>query len=338
MSTTTTPASLQELESTLGVLFIGFLISTVIYGFTFFQTYLYFSRFPNDPFWTKLTAGSLCVYYYLIDQFLSPIGLLDATSTFCAENGLAILITFIVQVFYASRIFQVGGRSWLMLSLICTISLLAFGFGITMTVQIFKQKRLAALATPHMEAVAAVSQGLAALADIIIVVALNYALLPSRNPKMKAPEGYFDNFVVYFINRGVCFTIFQLTYMIVFVSMPSKQIWIPFHLVVSKLYVNTLLATLNSREMAHGRGVNEEDTMNQTSTRRSGGLSMSSGATRSGPVRFNVMDSKMQSIGIDVTTDSSENLGDDSGKEVYGEAESVNNELPRKETLAPEAV
>lgn len=30
---TTTPASLQELESTLGVLFIGFLISTVIYGF-----------------------------------------------------------------------------------------------------------------------------------------------------------------------------------------------------------------------------------------------------------------------------------------------------------------
>lgn len=29
----TTPASLQELESTLGVLFIGFLVSTVIYGF-----------------------------------------------------------------------------------------------------------------------------------------------------------------------------------------------------------------------------------------------------------------------------------------------------------------
>lgn len=72
-----------------------------------------------------------------------------------------------------------------------------------------------------MEAVAGVSQGLAALADIIIVVMLNHALLPSRNPKMKAPEGYFDKFVVYFINRGVCFTLFQLTYMIVVRAPPS---------------------------------------------------------------------------------------------------------------------
>ncbi|KAF7979660.1 hypothetical protein HWV62_41643 [Athelia sp. TMB] len=248
-----------------------------------------------------------------------------------------ILITFIVQIFYAARIFQVGGRSWLILSTISLISFAAFGFGITMTVQIFKQKRLAALATPHMEAVAGVSQGLAALADIIIVVALNLALSPSRNPKMKAPEGYFDRFVAYFINRGACFTLFQLAYMIVFVSMPSKQIWIPFHLVVSKLYVNTLLAMLNSRDVLHGRGVNEEDSA--VSTRRSGALSMSSGATRSGPVRFNVMDSKMQSIGIDVTADSSENLEESDKEKSYGENESVNDLLMcpvyqmRKETL-----
>lgn len=140
--------------------------------------------------------------------------------------------------------------------------------------------------------------------------------------------------------------------------MPSKQIWIPFHLVVSKLYVNTLLAMLNSREMVHGRGVNEEDSMNQSSTRRSGALSMSSGATRSaGPVRFNVMDSKvrvvfilrfirrvltllqMQSIGMDVTSDSHDNLGDDLGKEeAYEESESVNEASLHKETLAPDAV
>lgn len=43
--------------------------------------------------------------------------------------------------------------------------------------------------------------------------------------------------------------------------------------------------------MLHGRGINEEDSA--ISTRRSGALSMSSGATRSGPVRFNVMDSKV---------------------------------------------
>lgn len=49
----------------------------------------------------------------------------------------------------------------------------------------FKHKRLAELATPHMTAIAGISQGFAALADIIIVVSMSFALQPSRNPKMR---------------------------------------------------------------------------------------------------------------------------------------------------------
>lgn len=308
-----TVSPMQELEQTLGVLFIGFLICIILYGFTFFQSYLYFSRFPKDSIWIKLTTGFLClldtatsglisqaVYYYLIDQFLAPVGLLNATSTFCAENGLAILATFIVQIFYAARIFQVGPRSWPLISVISFTALIAFGFGIAMTVQIFKQRRLADLGTHNMEVVAAISQGFATLADIMIVGALTIALQPSRNPKMRKPEGGFDKFVTYFINRGVCVTVVQLAYMCVFVAMPSKQIWIPFHLVVSKLYINTLLAMLNSREVLHGRGLNEEETI-LSSRKVNTALTSSSDATRSdAPVRFNVMDSKLQSINIEV--------------------------------------
>lgn len=49
----------------------------------------------------------------------------------------------------------------------------------------FKQKRLADLGTTHMEVVAGISQGFAALADVIIVIALALALHPSRNPRLK---------------------------------------------------------------------------------------------------------------------------------------------------------
>lgn len=49
----------------------------------------------------------------------------------------------------------------------------------------FKQKQLAALATPHMEIVAGMSQGLAALADILIVAGLTFSLQTSKNPRMR---------------------------------------------------------------------------------------------------------------------------------------------------------
>lgn len=72
----TVPPTLQELERTLGVLFIGFLVCIILYGFTFFraycfafshferttdfwiaESYLYFSRFPKDSIWIKLTVS-----------------------------------------------------------------------------------------------------------------------------------------------------------------------------------------------------------------------------------------------------------------------------------------
>ena len=49
----------------------------------------------------------------------------------------------------------------------------------------FKQRRLADLGTPRMEVIAGISQGFAALTDIMIVGALSVALQPSRNPNMK---------------------------------------------------------------------------------------------------------------------------------------------------------
>lgn len=100
--------------------------------------------------------------------------------------------------------------------------------------------------------------------------------------------------------------------------MPSKQIWIPFHLVISKrrfgllhtntisdrilhclVYINTLLAMLNSRDILHGRGLNEEESTSSTRKSNPGLSSSSRGSHSGGPVRFN--DSKVQSLNISVS-------------------------------------
>lgn len=66
--------SLGELESTFGALFVGFVVSIILYGFTFFraykpvlqtrhelkslaESYIYFSRYSKDSLWIKLTVS-----------------------------------------------------------------------------------------------------------------------------------------------------------------------------------------------------------------------------------------------------------------------------------------
>jgi len=332
-------SSLEDVLQTLGGFFIGFVLTIILYGFTFFQTYIYFTRYPKDGLWIKLIVGTLCAldtaasalisqtaYYYFIEQFLTPIALLNAIPTFCIQNVLNILAATIVQIFYSFRIYQVNGRSSVLPLVTSAISLIAFGFGIAMTVQMFHQQRLIVAASLPMKVVAGLSQGLAALADIIIVVTLCYAMRPSHNPRMKLPEGAFDKYVTFFINRGVCFTLIQLAYMCVFVAMPAKQFWIPFQMVVSKIYINSLLLMLNSRDLVHGRGINEEQSMS-SARKSSAGMTSTAGTARSGaPIRFNVDDSKVQPsicIGVSHTVDIDTNDHGESSKAEFDDDHST---------------
>jgi len=237
---------------------------------------------------------------------LTPIALLNVIPSFCVQNVLNIVVATIVQIFYSFRIYEVNGRSSILPFVTSTISLIALGFGIAMTIQIFHQQYLIVAASSIMKVVAGLSQGLAALVDIIIVLALFYAMRPSHNPRMRLPDGRFDKFITLFINRGVCFTLIQLAYMCVFVAMPAKQFWIPFQMVISKIYINSLLLMLNCRELAHGRGINEEQSMS-SARKSSGGMSSTTGTGKSAaPIRFNVDDSKVQPsicIGVSHTVD-----------------------------------
>jgi len=295
--------SLEELERTFGVLFVGYILAMVGYGFTFFQTYVYYSRFPNDHWAMKSTVAAVCaldtttsalasqaLYFYLIELFPFTTELVDATKTFCAENGLAVLAVYIVQVFYASRVWTISKNAALA-STIALISTASFVLGISMTVQMFQNTAFAHLAVAHVKAIVSSAQGLTFLSGLLTFGALCFSLEPSRNAGVKPMEGWFDKLVAYTISRGSVATLVQFGYFISFVTIPSQQIWIPFHLIASKLYINSLLTMLNSREVFRGHGINEEQTL--STQRQVGNTAFSlSGARTNSAVRFNVGESK----------------------------------------------
>ncbi|KIJ14998.1 hypothetical protein PAXINDRAFT_180814 [Paxillus involutus ATCC 200175] len=299
-STLPSPAEIENL----GVLFVGFVAATILYGLTFFRC-------------TALYSGYSCIcdklYYYLIVIFDVNVDILYATTTFCIQYVLSILLTFISQLFFAHRVFQVTGGSRPVTLAVVFLSSISFVFGLVSSGQMFAQRRLSAFGSPGLEIVAAVSQSSAAIADVIIFVAMCYSLRPARYRDIAVPDGMVETAITLFVSRGLAFTVVQISYFGIFVALPSRPLWIPLHMIAIKcascpclsflslpaftvisVYVNSVLGLLNAREVKHGQGLNEEDSLTDRKA--------TTDTRFPGTIRLNVDDTKATQRSVILTT------------------------------------
>ncbi|KAH9841388.1 uncharacterized protein C8Q71DRAFT_327139 [Rhodofomes roseus] len=314
------PAPVSELNATFGVLLIGFIFAVTLYGLTFFQTYIYYSRFPSDTTLSKWTIALLwavdtatttllshTLYYYLITSFMAPFDALDVTKTFVSENALAAFGIFLVQVFYAYRVFTLNGKNPVIPGAISFIALVNLVLGIVSAAKIAQQPLFYNFVDHTIKVLTGIQYGLSTLANLLIVGSLFVYLQPSRFPGMKAVDGWYEYIAVYFINRGSCFTLLQLASLLLFVIIPKQQVWILFHFVTSKTYVNSLLLMLNFRNVHHGRGVDEEESLNQRgefkSQPGSSSHSRTPGNATSRSVQFGVVDTESKAAAMTIGLD-----------------------------------
>ncbi|KAF9013491.1 hypothetical protein BDQ17DRAFT_1343524 [Cyathus striatus] len=297
--------SLSELENTFGVLFIGYILAIIAYGFTFFQTYIYYSRYPNDHRVIKTTVCLLLdtatsalseLYYYLIFLFPYTEGLYNATKCLQAEIGLSVIAVFTVQMYYSFRIWTCHKQALPLTSAISFLSTAAFAMTTFTLMHVIRSKNRAfeKLSSVHMKGVIAAGQGCAFLSGLLIFVALCIYSRRASPSKATGISALYDKFVMYTMDRCLLATIVQLGFFITFVVAPKKVLWMPFHLVSSKLFVNSLFSILNSREVHYGRGINEEET-----TSRRAAPTFAPGRTGTGGIRFGSGDVK-SGVGSDV--------------------------------------
>lgn len=207
-------------------------------------------------------------------MFYVSMDVIYATSSFCIQGLFSVIIPLIAHVFFAGRLYIVCGgpttitsRSVRIVVLLCAF--IALVFGLISVGQFFQQRQLSAFALPSMVVIAGISQGFAAVANIIICVASCWSLRPARYPDIRKPEGVLRNLIV---NRGLGLVVIQLAYFGIFVASPGKPYWIAVQMVTPRIYANTVLGLLNSRQVRHGVGVNEEETFSDQHDSRNGGL------------------------------------------------------------------
>ncbi|RDX49399.1 hypothetical protein OH76DRAFT_528123 [Lentinus brumalis] len=215
--------SLQEIFAC-GI--VGYAIATTIYGITVLQTYMYFRRYPRDrPSLKAFTPGyrildtlttvlmSHALYAFFVLNLKDLVRDVDLPWSFTLENGVTDLITAMVQCYFAERLWRL---------------------------KVFSNHNLLSDTFRKSLVLGGAVQGVAVLGDILITGGLCYYLTTNKGGHGRI-DTLLNKLIAYAVERGVL-TAVQTLYLIMSVAFPERFYFVPFAMIVAKMYVNTLLA------------------------------------------------------------------------------------------------
>ncbi|TFK52273.1 hypothetical protein OE88DRAFT_1380602 [Heliocybe sulcata] len=250
-------AALQNMDTTFGAIFIALVVSAVFYGVTVTQTYLYYRKYPNDALITKTTVLALwlldtshlilctvAIYWYLVTNFGQDGPLDNCTWSMNIQADFNGLIAIIVQFYFARRVYILS-ENWIITSVIMILACVHFSLGIVFTVEAFSIRHFDRY--PKLTWVTSTGLGCAAAADILIAMSMCH-YLAKRRTGFKRTNSIIMTLMIFSINTGLLTSIIATACAITFAIMPTNFVWQSFFWVLGKCYVNSLLATLNSRE------------------------------------------------------------------------------------------
>ncbi|KAJ7788417.1 hypothetical protein B0H14DRAFT_261837 [Mycena olivaceomarginata] len=248
-------------SNTLGALEIGILTSYVLLGVTITQTYIYYSRFPQDPRKLKALVAFVCVceiahaicightlYVWTISDYMHPESIFNfSPQSLITTVFFSSLIAACVQGFLPFRIYGLSKKLYIsiiiwamaLMRLLGSTVLFVAGLRIPSSIQ-----RL----TAQWEWLIMVICAVGAATDVATTAALVTILVRQRSFAQKRTRALVDKLIVWAIETGLLTSASGIATLVCFALMPKNFIFLGMFVVLSRLYANTLLASLNSRE------------------------------------------------------------------------------------------
>ncbi|KAJ7649494.1 hypothetical protein DFH06DRAFT_1331859 [Mycena polygramma] len=205
------------------------------------------------------------------------------------------MVTIIAQCFYGWQIWRLSGNIFVTGGILL-LAVAAFVLGLYITVHLFRFPTIASIATHSFQSVSAPVQATAGACDIAITLALIFYFHSRRRSGIKTTEAILHTLIIYAMCRGILtsyvflsalykhskpnvFRIAQIMFLILNVAFPQRTYWQPFHQLVGKLYVNSILASVNVRKAVRGKGDSERSAPSGIKLPRSLGASGSTNTT-----------------------------------------------------------
>lgn len=257
-------SELSHIKSTLGAILVGCVLSAALSGMTIVQTFLYFRLLPKDPPRVKFMviglflldtshAALMCAstWEYLILNFGNEAIADNIPISIALTVAFTAGITFIVQLFFSHRVFQLSRKNWCITVPLVMLSCGRLGAALVSTTKMGELESFH-LFVEGYGYVFTLGLSQACVVDIGITAAMCYYLHTSRTGSGET-DHLIDAIMLYTFNNGALTCVTTIISMICWLAMPRNLVFLGLHFAISKLYVNSLLATLNSRRSIRKR-------------------------------------------------------------------------------------
>ncbi|KAF7354619.1 hypothetical protein MSAN_01375300 [Mycena sanguinolenta] len=256
------------LDSTYGVWLVSLVLETMLYGMGILQTWSYFAALPTDIASVKgtvlvvLTLETVQVVFFFRSsyfRFVERFGQIQLDLIWADSLQLlaAYVSGFIVQIYFVSRIHKLtkGRRTKFSLSafgiyLILLLAVVQIVAGIVQTVWSYKLRSFLKLG--ETKPITTLQAASSLVCDLLITLYL-CLFLKSQKGDMVKTNSMMDMLIHDAITRGVLTSVSSGVNMILFLALPNT-FWFFLGLAPnSKFYMNSMLATLNSRQHIRDR-------------------------------------------------------------------------------------
>jgi hypothetical protein len=260
------------LDNTLGALYIGVAASSVVFGINCMQSFLYFAEHSKrdgrfvKAFVTVLWVLELLtvvlinhgVYFYSITNFgdLNVLGEPTIWSI-VVEIGLSTFVAFMVQSFFAYRVYILGGGKKLLLPcIIMLLTLAQFAMGLVYTRVALSFKRISGGSSdfPYVMSLF----GLELVADFLIAASsIFYLRQHAQRSEVHTTQHVIYVLIKYVVNTCLLEVLCLIPIIALWATEASTLIFGPFVLVLPRVYSLSLLCSLNNRDhlrdISHGK-------------------------------------------------------------------------------------
>ncbi|THH20333.1 hypothetical protein EW146_g1023 [Bondarzewia mesenterica] len=249
-----------------GPTLIGVFFNLILYGIFLAQVQVYFSTFKQDRRWFKLfrsfcglqivslvileTINSVFAMYYSYDRLVNNFGDMNAQAVSNWVFGMSPLtngiIAVSVQIFFSWRVRVLTGKIWAML-LIVFLSVVSSLAAITVFfIAAILASSPTASAASFVKPVIIVWLVLSATADSLISTTLVYHLRKNRTGFVSTDDTL-NKIIRLTVQTGIITSVWAILDLGVYLGVPTADHEI-FNLALAKLYTNSLLSSLNSRQ------------------------------------------------------------------------------------------
>ncbi|KAF5367765.1 hypothetical protein D9758_009843 [Tetrapyrgos nigripes] len=264
----TDPSLLPRFDNTLGAVLLGGLGAMALWGVLCAQTYNFFVGNSKDKpvfklliafLWALDTFDSVLnchiLYHYLVSNYLNPFAVMVPVC--CRSIIIHVAITslsnFIIRSMFARRIYRLSGSNIPMTLWIVAVSFADLICGIVITVKAFGISSY--LELDKLSSLMYLNFASGTTSDLSVALVLCFLLGKSRTGFIRT-DSLISVLMLYAVNTGLIVALDAFLGLITYIVMPHNFIFLGFYLLLSKLYLNSYLATLNARESLRER-VNE---------------------------------------------------------------------------------